>query len=117
MRKLFISWFSTKRGNDVMLTDDEFRIWCQHNHVSPATETAIARVRSSQPARKVQGGASNVSGRFPSSKMGFSIQFESQHVELWAIYTMEVDDDVLEYYDQPVRRVGAHRIPVGNGRS
>lgn len=33
--------------------------------------------------------------------MGFSIQFESQHVELWAIYTMEVDDDVLEYYDQP----------------
>jgi putative transposase len=32
-----------------------------------------------------------------------SIQFESQHVELWAIYAMERDDDVLEYYDQPVR--------------
>ncbi|GHO71323.1 hypothetical protein KSC_102150 [Ktedonobacter sp. SOSP1-52] len=86
-----------------MLTDDEFRIWCQRNHISSATETAIARVRSSQPARKVQGGASNVSGRFPSTKMGFSIQFESHRVELWAIYAMEVDDDVLEYYDQPTR--------------
>jgi putative transposase len=35
--------------------------------------------------------------------MGCSIQFESQHVELWAIYAMERDDDVLEYYDQPTR--------------
>ncbi len=32
-----------------------------------------------------------------------SIQFESQHVELWGIYAMESDDDVLEYYDQPTR--------------
>jgi putative transposase len=32
-----------------------------------------------------------------------TIQFESQHVELWAIYAMERDEDVLEYYDQPVR--------------
>jgi len=35
--------------------------------------------------------------------MGVSIQFESQHVELWAIYAMERDNDVLEYYDQPTR--------------
>ncbi len=35
--------------------------------------------------------------------MGVSIQFESQHVELWAIYAMEQDDDVLEYYDQSIR--------------
>jgi hypothetical protein len=49
--------------------------------------------------------------------MGMSIQFESHRVELWAIYAMERDDNVLEYYDQPVRRVGAYRIPVGNGRS
>jgi hypothetical protein len=24
-------------------------------------------------------------------------------VELWGIYEMECDDDVLEYYDQPIR--------------
>jgi putative transposase len=35
--------------------------------------------------------------------MGVSIQFESQHVELWGIYAMERDDNVLEYYDQPTR--------------
>jgi putative transposase len=35
--------------------------------------------------------------------MGRTIQFESQHVELYGIYEMEYDDDVLEYYDQPIR--------------
>jgi putative transposase len=35
--------------------------------------------------------------------MGRSIQFESRHVELWGIYEMERDDDVLEFYDQPTR--------------
>jgi putative transposase len=85
------------------LTDEEFRAWCQRNAISPETETYIQRIRSSQPVRKVRSGASNVSGRYPSVKMGFSIQFESQHVELWGIYTMERDEDVLEYYDQPTR--------------
>ncbi|WP_254446954.1 Tn7 transposase TnsA N-terminal domain-containing protein, partial [Dolichospermum sp. UHCC 0259] len=28
-------------------------------------------------------------------------QFESHTVELWAIYQMEHDPEVLEYYDQP----------------
>jgi len=86
-----------------MLTDDEFRTWCQRNGIGPETEAAIQRIRSSQPSRRVRGGASNVSGRYPSLKMGCSIQFESQHVELWAIYSMERDDTVLEYYDQPTR--------------
>lgn len=86
-----------------MLTDDAFGIWCHHNNIGPEAEAAIARIRSSSPARRVRGRASNVSGRYPSVKMGRSIQFESQHVELWAIYAMERDDDVLEYYDQPTR--------------
>jgi putative transposase len=86
-----------------MLTDEGFRAWCQRNQIGLETQTAIQRIRSSEPARRVRGGTSNVSGRYPSVKMGRSIQFESQHVELWAIYAMEVDDDVLEYYDQPSR--------------
>lgn len=79
-----------------MLTDEEFRVWVQRNQTDPATEAAIQRVRSSPPSRRVR-------GRYPSVKMGCSIQFEGQHVELWAIYAMERDDDVLEYYDQPTR--------------
>lgn len=86
-----------------MLTDEEFSSWCQRNGIGLETATAIQRIRSSQPSRRVRGRASNVSGRYPSVKMGRSIQFESQHVELWAIYAMERDDDVLEYYDQPTR--------------
>jgi putative transposase len=86
-----------------MLTTEEFRAWCQRNEIGPETEAAIQRIRSSPPTRRVRGGTSNVSGRYPSMKMGCSIQFESQHVELWAIYAMERDDNVLEYYDQPTR--------------
>jgi putative transposase len=79
------------------LTDEEFRAWCQRNQIEPSTEAYLQRIRGSSPARKVRSGASNVSGRYPSVKMGFSIQFESQHVELWGIYTMEHDDVVLEF--------------------
>jgi hypothetical protein len=76
----------------------------------------LTRIRNSPPARRVRGRAGNVSGFFPSRKMGVAIQFESS-IELGAIYLMEQDESVLEYYDQPVRRVGAYCIPVGNGRS
>src|SRR5438876_9673398 len=86
-----------------MLTDEEFHAWVRRNQIDPSTEALLSRIRSSPPSRRVRGRASNVSGRYPSVKMGCSIQFESQHVELWAIYAMERDDDVLEYYDQPTR--------------
>ncbi len=85
------------------LTDEEFHAWCQRNKIEPETATYIQRLRTASPERQVRGRASNVSGRYPSQKMGFSIQFESQHVELWGCHTMERDEDVLEYYDQPTR--------------
>ena len=87
----------------VRLTDEEFRAWCQRNNIGQETEAYIQRLRQSEPERRVRSRASNVSGRYPSVKMGCSIQFESQHVELWGIYTMERDSDVLEMYDQPTR--------------
>ncbi|MBA2394458.1 MAG: DDE-type integrase/transposase/recombinase [Ktedonobacteraceae bacterium] len=86
-----------------MLTDEEFQMWCQRLQLSPETEAIITRIRSSPPVRKVRGRANNVSGKYPSPKMQRSIQFESQHVELWGCYGMERDDDVLEYYDQAIR--------------
>ena len=68
-----------------MLTDEEFAHWCQHNQIGLETEATIACIRSSPPARRVRGRASNMSGRYSSVKMGCSIQFESQ-VEFLAIY-------------------------------
>jgi putative transposase len=52
------------------------------------------------PARRVTSRANNVSGAYPSLKMGMTIQFESHTVELWSIYLMEHNPDVLEYFDQ-----------------
>ena len=58
-----------------MLTDEAFRAWGQHNQIALETVTYIQRIRSSQPVRKVRSGVSNVTGRYPSVKMGVSIQF------------------------------------------
>ncbi len=51
--------------------------------------------------RRVTSRAHNVSGAYPSRKIGITIHFESHTVELWVIYLMEHDPDVLEFYDQP----------------
>jgi putative transposase len=96
-----------------MLTAEEFRLWCQRLQLTPETEEMISTIRSSAPWRKVRGSASNVTGRYPSPKMGASLQFESQRVELWAMYAMERDDEVLEYYDQPMRLPLRYRAASG----
>ncbi len=84
-----------------MLTDEAFAAWCAQADLSTEARQHIVTIRAAPPGRKVQGRIGNVTGRYPSPKMGRTMQFESQHVELWAIYAMERDADVLEYYDQP----------------
>ncbi len=88
-----------------MLDPSQFQQWCQRLQLPPTTCDLITRLRTAPPARHVQSRAHNVSGRYPSRKMGATIQFESHTVELWAIYTMEHDPQVLEYLDQPGRRL------------
>src|SRR5881409_3487080 len=84
-----------------MLGNEEFLLWCGRLSLSQETQATIAKIRGANPARRVGGGRRNVSGRYPSRKMGVTIQFESHRVELAEIYEMEHDADVLEYYDQP----------------
>ena len=84
-----------------MLTEAELTHWFQRLAIPEQGRATIHQVRSSHPARRVGGGHRNVSGRYPSRKMGMTIQFESHRVELAEIYEMEHDADVLEYYDQP----------------
>jgi putative transposase len=85
-----------------MLTEAELAAWYQRLNLSESTRTVIDQVRHSAPARRVGGGRSNVSGFYPSRKMGVTIQFESHRVELAAIYEMEHDPQALEFYDLPV---------------
>ncbi|BAY33694.1 integrase, catalytic region [Nostoc carneum NIES-2107] len=84
-----------------MLTHDELRFWCQNLNLSEQSRKIIEEIRSSEPSRRVGGGKKNVSGRYPSRKMGVTIQFESHRNELAHIYKLEHDEDVMEYYDQP----------------
>lgn len=79
----------------------EFQSWCLKLKLSPTSRDVIATIRNSPPSRRVQGRSGNVSGAYPSRKMGLTIQFESHTVELGAIYQMEHDSQVLEFYDQP----------------
>src|SRR5579885_1873560 len=85
-----------------MLTAAQFQQWCLRLRLPPATIELLAQRRAALPMRHVRSQANNVSGTYASRKMGCTIQFESHKVELWAIYTMEYDSRVLEYYDQPL---------------
>jgi putative transposase len=98
-----------------MLSDAQFLQWCQQLKLSPSAQATIAQIRAAPPARHVRSRAGNVSGRYPSRKMGVTIQFESHRVELAAIYIMEHDPDVLEFYDQPPS-IKLH-YPAPNGRN
>src|SRR5882762_4975311 len=84
-----------------MLHESELTAWYGRLNLSDRARMLIDQIRSSEPTRRVRGGRSNVSGLYPSRKMGVSIQFESHRVELAAIYEMEHDAHVLEYFDQP----------------
>ncbi len=84
-----------------MLDSISFDNWCQSLGFSQAARATIEQIRSSPPSRRVRSGRGNVSGNYPSRKMGVTIQFESHRNELARIYELEHDPDVLEYYDQP----------------
>src|SRR6266581_2430550 len=81
------------------MTPSAFEQWCRT--FAPATCDYLATIRGAHPVRRVTSRAGNVSGLYPSRKMGVTIQFESQKVELWAILVMDHDPDVFEFYDQP----------------
>ncbi|KOP79888.1 hypothetical protein AMS60_16195 [Bacillus sp. FJAT-21945] len=85
-----------------MLSEYEFLLWCEKNNISERTREYINKnIRFAQPARSVGGGGRSLSGKYPSKKMGVTIQWESGKVEGPAVLMLENDDDVLEYYDQP----------------
>ncbi len=86
-----------------MLNPEALGSWCKELGVLPHARALIDQIRRSDPTRHVGGGRSNVSGRYPSRKMGVTIQFESHRVELAGIYEMEHDVEVLEFYDQPIQ--------------
>src|SRR5436305_11697577 len=84
-----------------MLNEEAFEVCCLQHHLSEQAKTVVQRIRSSPPSRLVRSAAGNMSGRYPSKKMGCSIQWESHKNELPFVYHLEHDPKVLEFYDQP----------------
>lgn len=50
-----------------------FTSWSQALELSQASRAVIERIRSSRPSRRVQSRKGNVSGNYPSQKMGVTI--------------------------------------------
>lgn len=84
-----------------MLTPDELSLLCQRLGLSSQAQELLMHIRSSPPSRRVGSGGRNVPVRYPSQKMGVVIQAESRTVEFAAVYLMEHDPHVLEFWDQP----------------
>ncbi|WP_042142795.1 TnsA endonuclease N-terminal domain-containing protein [Paucisalibacillus sp. EB02] len=81
---------------------EDFDLFCTKKEINEETKKYINNsIRNSEPARRVQGRFGNVRGFYSSKKMGLTIQFESHKLELCAIYLMEFDKSIYEYYDQP----------------
>src|SRR5579872_1158761 len=88
-----------------MLSKEEFDQWCWQLGLVDQAKTVITSIRTSRPARHVQSSAGNVSGTYPSLKMGCAIQFESHRNELPFVYLIDHDPNVLEFYDQPAGEI------------
>lgn len=84
-----------------MLTDDKLSQLLQNSGLSEEAQAVVKNICTSEPSRRVSGRAGNVCVRYASHKMGRTIQAESHRNELAAIYEMEHDNNVLEFYDQP----------------
>jgi putative transposase len=87
-----------------MLNKEDFGSWCRQLGLPSVTVALIENIRSSQPVRAAHSSIGNVTGRFPSRKMGVTIQFESHKNELAFIREYEYEryeKEVLEFYDQP----------------
>src|SRR6266542_2259122 len=98
-----------------MLRDDVLAALYQRLGLSAEARDVSETIRASPPARRVRGAAGNVAARYPSRKMGVTIQAESHRNELAGLYEYEHDPATLEIYDQPPPITLAYT--TGDGRA
>lgn len=98
-----------------MLRDDALAALYERLGLSAEARTVVETIRASPPARRVRGATGNVAVRYPSRKMGVTIQAESHRNELAGLVEYEHDAQVLEFYDQPPSITLAYT--TGDGRA
>jgi putative transposase len=89
---------------ELAMTPDEFELWCLERCWSDETIELIEQIRSSDPARLVRSRVGNVTGRYPSRLMGFTLQFEAHTTEFAVLLDLHYyRPGVKEVYDQPFK--------------
>lgn len=80
--------------------------FCESKGVTDRGLSIVREIAESPPARRVntRSMAPNIISRFPSRKMGVTIQAESQTLEMASIYMKEFDEGVMAYWDQPFHK-------------
>jgi transposase InsO family protein len=86
-----------------MMSKTQIEVFFDRLGIPEAGRRYIRYVRERPPDRVVHSSPRNTTARYPSRKMGWTVQAESVTVELPFVYSLEVDDDVLEYFAQPRR--------------
>ena len=86
---------------------------CGRLGLSAQARAVIAEIRAAPPTRRVRSAAGNVAVRFPSRKMGVTIQAESHRCELAGVYEYEHDPATLAFYDQPPPIPLSYAVPSG----
>lgn len=85
-----------------MLADDELEAYFEKHALTDSAMEYILYARTSDPSRSAgQGGGANLVSRYPSLKMGRTIQTESRTVENLYAIELEYSPLVLEFWDQP----------------
>jgi putative transposase len=86
-----------------LMSDAQFINWANQRGLTEMAKQTISNIRTAPPSRLVgtTRRQSNVSGTFPSRKMGLKLQFESRTIEWPFLYLADNDPSVLEIYDQP----------------
>lgn len=86
-----------------MLSQDQLEIYYERHNLSLIARKTANTIRMEEPSRSAKPGPVNVVSKYPSKKMGLSIQAESHTNELAALYEWDHDEITHEFYDQPPR--------------
>jgi hypothetical protein len=98
-------------------TDADLLAWCRAARLDDEALQIIRLIRESGPTRVAKSRSKNVSGWYPSRKMGRTIQFETHRIMLAFILEMEHDPDVIEYWDYPPQIKFPHATKAGQNRA
>ena len=105
---------STSLSAGLPLSDADLAELLDRHCVNERGRALVRTIRTTPPATRPTGRFGNVTGRYPSAKMGFAIGYDSRTAELVFVVLCETGPDVLEYYDHPTALTLDY--PVASGR-